>query len=187
MKMKIGLVSGLAFCLGCSSVAAPSAQQTVSEPSASAVAAVRPALVKVAVGQRQPLGQLTDIQGQVVDLQQPNKRKLLIFFATWCGDSKRLMQQLTQSPLLADKELLIVAIGREEQPQTLKEFAAEYKLPLHFIADTDRMLYQQFTDRGIPRVVLVNEQNVVVKTFLGEIPRAIDEIVWPGAQSIMGR
>ena len=181
MKRKFGLFCGLVWCLGCSqsvnTQTVPSvAEQPVLTPTP---AIVRQAMVKVPVGVQQPLQNLTDIDGNLIDLQQPNKRKLMIFFATWCGDSKRLMQQLQTSPLLNDPQLLIVAIGREENQQALQQFKAEFKLPLHFVADPDRTLYQQFTDKGIPRVVLVNEQNLVVKTFLGEIPRAIDEIVWP--------
>lgn len=176
MTLKMGLATVMLCCLGCSSV--------VSQPTAPATkvaehAQGRITLAKVAVGQQQPLQQLVDINGVTIHLQQTEKRKLIIFFATWCGDSKRLMGQLQQSPLLQDKQLLIVAIGREEQPESLRKFAEQYKLPVHFVSDPKRALYQQFTDTGIPRVVLVNEKNVVVKTFLGEIPRAIDEIVWP--------
>ena len=175
MTFKIGVVAALMCCLGCSSVAA---QKTAVTAPAEPVQ-VRQSLAKVAVGQQQPLQQLTDVNGKLINLQQTEKRKLIIFFATWCHDSQRLMSQLQQSPLLNDPQLLIVAIGREEQPAALTKFASEYNLPLHFVSDPDRALYQQFTDTGIPRVVLVNEKNVVVKTFLGEIPRAIDEIVWP--------
>lgn len=175
MTFKIGVVAALMCCLGCSGVAA---QKTAVTAPAEPVQ-VRQSLAKVAVGQQQPLAQLTDVNGKLINLQQTEKRKLIIFFATWCHDSQRLMSQLQQSPLLNDPQLLIVAIGREEQPSALTKFASEYNFPLHFVSDPDRALYQQFTDTGIPRVVLVNEKNVVVKTFLGEIPRAIDEIVWP--------
>ena len=179
MTFKIGVVAAVICCLGCSGVAAQKTAVTApAQPTAEPVQ-VRQSLAKVAVGQQQPLAQLTDVNGTLINLRQPEKRKLIIFFATWCHDSQRLMSQLQQSPLLNDPQLLIVAIGREEQPAALTKFANEYKLPLHFVSDPDRALYQQFTDTGIPRVVLVNEKNVVVKTFLGEIPRAIDEIVWP--------
>ncbi len=179
MRFKIAVVTAVMYCLGCSTVAATKPEGTVLSGKTAESRQVRASLAKVAVGQQQPLQQLTDIKGKVINLQQTEKRKLIIFFATWCHDSQRLMHQLQQSPLLKDPQLLIVAIGREEKPAALTKFADDYELPLHFVSDPDRALYQQFTDTGIPRVVLVNEKNEVVKTFLGEIPRAIDEIVWP--------
>ena len=202
MNMKFIAVIGLLSCFGCSSANGPAPSAVV--PSAVAPSAVAPSTVvpstvatsateqvqpahppvrrsiaKVAVGDVQPLQVLTDIRGRSINLQQADQRKLIIFFATWCSDSKRLMQQLQQSPLLEDPKLLIVAIGREETSDALQDFSAKYRFNFPFVADAERKLYSQFTDQGIPRVVLVNEQNIVVKTFLGEIPRAIDEIVWP--------
>ncbi len=189
MTIKFIAVIGLFSCFGCSSLNGPTPSTVVPSTVAPSTAAnlaaepahppVRRSIAKVAVGDVQPLQALTDIRGRSINLQQADQRKLLIFFATWCSDSKRLMQQLQQSALLADPKLLIVGIGREETSAALQEFSAQYKFNFPFVADPKRELYTQFTDQGIPRVVLVNEQNIVVKTFLGEIPRAIDEIVWP--------
>lgn len=192
MNMKFIAVIGLLSCFGCSSANGPAPSAVAPStlvPSTVATSAteqvqpahppVRRSIAKVAVGDVQPLQVLTDIRGRSINLQQADQRKLIIFFATWCSDSKRLMQQLQQSPLLEDPKLLIVAIGREETSDALQDFSAKYRFNFPFVADAERKLYTQFTDQGIPRVVLVNEQNIVVKTFLGEIPRAIDEIVWP--------
>lgn len=148
---------------------------------AHAAAPPRQTMAKVQVGQLQPLSQLLDINGHAVPLHGTDRRKLLIFFATWCHDSQRLMRQLLDSALLNDPTLLIVAIGRDEQASTLQQFLHDYPLPFPLVADPERQLYRQFTDQGVPRVVLVDTNNRVVKTFLGEMPRAIDEIVWPSA------
>ena len=75
-----------------------------------------------------------------------------------------------------------IAFGRGESIESLKKFRDEYQLPIHFIADPTQHYYQQVTNTGIPRVVLLNAQHQVVKTFLGEIPDAMAEIVWPEVQ-----
>ena len=55
---------------GCSSVAADKTGRPVS-------------LALLAPGALQPLQLLTDIHGQAIRPDQPQQRKLLIFFATW--------------------------------------------------------------------------------------------------------
>ena len=43
----------------------------------------------VSAGQQLPLAQLTSINGEMINLQEQGKRKLVILFATWCSDSQR--------------------------------------------------------------------------------------------------
>jgi peroxiredoxin len=150
---------------GCSSVAADKTE--------------RPASVAVlAPGALQPLQVLTDIQGQPIRLDQPQQRKLLIFFATWCSDSQRAIRQIQASALVQQQDLQIVGIGREETVASLSKFAADYQLSFPLVADPDRQLYQQFTNSGIPRLVLVDQQNRIVRTFLAEIPDVMPELQW---------
>ncbi len=60
-----------------------------------------PSLALLAPGAVQPLQRLTDIHGQTIRLDQPEQRKLLIFFATWCSDSQRAIRQIQASALSA--------------------------------------------------------------------------------------
>lgn len=47
------------------------------------------------------------------------------------------------------------------------------------MTDEKRTIYKQFANAGIPRITLVDENNVIVQTLIGESQRAINEIVWP--------
>ncbi len=153
---------------GCSSVAADKTERPVS-------------LALLAPGALQPLQVLTDIRGQPIRLDQPQQRKLLIFFATWCSDSQRAIRQIQASALVQQQDLQIVGIGREENVASLSKFAADYQVSFPLVADPDRQLYQQFTNSGIPRLVLVDQHNRIVRTFLAEIPDVMPELHWTAA------
>lgn len=170
MKIKIiMLASALQLLSGCVATA---------DPAQPAPAAVRQTEERVKAGETLPLTELTAIDGSKVRIDQPGQRKLLIFFATWCSDSQRAFRHLQASALVQQPDLQIVGIGREENQASLSKFASEYQLKFPLVADPDRALYHQFTNQGIPRLVLVDGNNQVVKTFLGEIPDVTREIQW---------
>lgn len=178
------LVCGLAAC---QSAADLDPQPTAAHPTAVVAAAspaaqpVRVVEERLRVGMKQPFATLVDIDGHTIELAQTGRRTLLVFFATWCHDSQRFMHQLQRSDLVGKTR--IVAFGRGESVEALQRFRAEYKLPIRFVSDPNQTYYQQVTNQGIPRIILLDEQNTVVKTFLGEIPDALAEVQWPSATS----
>ena len=46
------------------------------------------------------------------------------------------------------------------------------------MSDIDRSYYNQVANAGIPRLILLDYNNNVVKTIIGEIPNTIDYLVW---------
>ena len=133
----------------------------------------------VELGQLLPISTLNSYQGETVSVDKIGQRKLVILFATWCSDSQRAFTQILASDLVNDRNLQIVGIGREENTKALAKFKQDYKVTFPLVADPGRAIYKQFANAGIPRIILVDEQNRIVKTIIGEMPRAIDEIVWP--------
>ena len=133
---------------------------------------------RLSAGALQPLPYLQSIDQQTILLQQADQRKLLIFFATWCSDSQRAIKQILASELPKQSDLLIVGIGREETDASLQQFRQQYQVSFPLVADPDKALYQQFTNQGVPRIVLVDGKNRIVKTFLAEIPDVMPELVW---------
>ncbi|WP_244898512.1 TlpA family protein disulfide reductase [Pseudoalteromonas ulvae] len=118
------------------------------------------------------------ISDENIDLNTIEKRKLIVYFATWCHDSQRTMSQIMSSPLASDKHLQIIGIGREENVGNLKKFQQDYQLNFPLVSDQDRHYYNQVANAGIPRLILLDEANEVVKTVIGEMPNAIDHLVW---------
>jgi peroxiredoxin len=133
----------------------------------------------VKVGQTMPLKQVVDYKGAAHQLDQIGKRKLVLLFATWCSDSQRAFKQILASPLASDPNLIIVGIGREDDAEKLAKFEKDYAVKFTLVADPKRDIYKQYANAGIPRIILIDEKNVIVKTLIGESQRAIDEIVWP--------
>lgn len=186
MNLKITLLIGLLPLIpACATVAEAPATVTpagkvspaTTLPTA-AVAPVRQTEQRLKAGDLMPLTTLTSIENQQVSLTQPNQRKLVIFFGTTCHDSQRAFQKIIASPLVHQKDLQIVGIGREENVASLRKFAADYQVKFPLVVDADRAMYHQFTNVGIPRIVLVDENNRIVKSFLGEIPDVLTEIHW---------
>ena len=135
-------------------------------------------LTYVKAGDKVPFTQFVDTQGNNIDLSKSPNNKLLILFATWCHDSQRTIKHLTASDLYLSPTVDIIGIGREEDKQALDKFAKEYELNFALVADTDRSIYNQFANIGIPRLILLDADNNVVKTIIGETENAITEVVW---------
>ncbi|MCG7537465.1 TlpA disulfide reductase family protein [Pseudoalteromonas sp. OOF1S-7] len=120
--------------------------------------------------------QLTNIDGQSIMLARGNK--LIILFATWCSDSQRTLNELKASALLADPGIQIIAIGREEDAETLKAFRDSFGIDFQLVADPDRAIYRQYANKGIPRLIMLDEHNRVVNTLIGEQPGIIKQVRW---------
>jgi len=135
-------------------------------------------LTYVEVGQNMPVLSFSSIEGEAIDLKTSHKPKLVVLFATWCSDSQRFLEQLSHSPLAKQNKVDILAIGREETRQSLHKFRQEFAIDFAMVADEDRSIYKQFANAGIPRVILLDEKNKIVKTLIGEDPNTIDQLIW---------
>ena len=180
MNLRLSLIVSLFPLLpACAALHEPPANATATTPAASvATTPVRQTEERLGTGDLMPLTSLTSIENQPVSLTEPNQRKLVIFFGTTCSDSQRAFKKILASTLVQQKDLQIVGIGREENVESLRKFATEYQVTFPLVVDADRAMYHQFTNVGIPRIVLVDENNRIVKSFLGEIPDVLTEIHW---------
>ena len=132
----------------------------------------------VAAGESFQQRTFTSISGENIDLNTLKKRKLVVYFATWCHDSQRALKQIMASPLAHDESLQIIGIGREENMANLAQFKQAYQINFPLVSDEDRSYYNQVANAGIPRLILLDNKNQVVKTVIGEMPNAIEHLVW---------
>lgn len=132
----------------------------------------------VEVGQTLPMTVFGDIQGQQIVLTDSSNNKLLVLFATWCHDSQRAMKAIMASHLATQTNIDIIGIGREESVESLKNFAAEYQLNFPLVADTDRSIYAQFANAGVPRLILIDGNNTIVKTIIAENEQPLAQVQW---------
>lgn len=132
----------------------------------------------IKVGQVMPLHTVTTIDGQNIDLTNPEKRKLVILFATWCSDSQRAMKALHESDILNQEDLQTVAIARENTVEEIEKFRQERNITIDLVADVDQSIYKQFASAGIPRFIMVDKNNRIVNQVLAEGENQIELIQW---------
>ena len=176
------LVMGGGFCFFLSAcVVSPAhhtSEQPVSVTASGGNVAQQAEHLLVTAGQSMPLKQVTTVDGTLIRLDEIGKKKLLVLFATWCSDSQRAMKALNQSPLLEDNQITLVAIAREQSVAEITKWKTEQNMRIAMVADTDRSIYRLFANSGIPRFILVDENNKVVKTVLAESDNPMALIHW---------
>lgn len=181
MKLSVSLFAVFFPLLSSCANAANDTTQTqvgTAEATVTQAPAVRQVEERLVAGDAMPFSTLISIENQQISIAAPNQRKLVIFFGTTCHDSQRAFQKIIASPLVKQANLQIVGIGRDENVASLRQFALDYQVTFPLVVDADRAMYHQFTNTGIPRIVLVDEHNRIVKSFLGEIPDVLTEIHW---------
>ena len=129
-------------------------------------------------GDTLPIRHITDIEGKTINLDNPEKRKLVILFATWCSDSQRALTALNSSELLKDKDLDIIAIAREETNEVVSTFKKERGFTFNMAEDPNREIYSKFANAGIPRFIMVDKNNIIVNHVIAEGENQLDKIRW---------
>ncbi|PKG81719.1 hypothetical protein CXF85_17250 [Colwellia sp. 75C3] len=132
----------------------------------------------VNTGDSLPIESITTIDGEVIDLQELGKRKLVILFATWCHDSNNLLNALNSSALLDNDDIEIIAIAREEDTETVTAWRDKRGIKVTLAVDNDRSIYKRFASGGIPRLITIGENNKIIKMNLAEGQQQLDKIVW---------
>ncbi len=135
-------------------------------------------LTYVKPGQPMPVTQFTDTQGNRIDLARSDNNKLVVLFATWCHDSQRAIKAIVKRDLANSENIDLIAIGREENKASLDKFAKTYGTNFPLIADENRAIYSQFANAGVPRLILLDGQNRIVKTIIAEGKQPLAEVVW---------
>jgi len=132
----------------------------------------------IITGDQLPISTITTIDGVEMNLHRSDKKKVVVLFATWCTDSNRLMKALNNSTILADKSIEIIAIAREEDENTVKSWRDKRGINIALAVDEDRSIYKKFAGGGIPRIISVDEDNIVIKMNLAEGEAQLNKIVW---------
>lgn len=132
----------------------------------------------IAPGDRLPIDSIVNLDGEIVDLAAPGKRKLVILFATWCKDSNRALKALNTSALLDDESTEVIAIAREETADIVAAWRDEHGIVVPLATDPDRSVFKRFAAAGIPRFITVDTDNRVIAMNLAEVEDPLSLIVW---------
>ncbi len=129
-------------------------------------------------GDSLPIKSIVDVSGNTLSLDNTNKKKLVILFATWCSDSNRALKALNQSHLLNDESIEIIAIAREESDDIVKKWRDKNDIKVPLASDPEREIYQQFAAAGIPRLITVSQDNKIIAMNLAEGENQLQLIQW---------
>jgi thiol-disulfide isomerase/thioredoxin len=114
---------------------------------------------------------LEDLDGNAVDLSQYVGKKpvLLEFWATWCPLCRALEPQLAaaQKQYGSTLEVIVVAVGVNQSPRSVKRHLARHALPGRVVWDGKGAAVRAFSAPGTSYVVLLDAKGRVVYTGSG--------------------
>jgi thiol-disulfide isomerase/thioredoxin len=121
------------------------------------------------VGQAAPVFQLNMLDGTQFNLAARKGRiQVLDFWATWCGPCMQtmpLVDEVLRS--FADKQVDLVAVNLEEQPQAIKSMLERHKLKVPVALDRDGVVAAKYAVTAIPQTVVIDKEGKVVRLFVG--------------------
>lgn len=113
---------------------------------------------------------LQDLDGKAVNLAQYIGKKpvLLEFWATWCPLCKALEPQLAAAKKkFPNVEMIVVAVGVNQNPRSIKRHIAKHALPGRVLWDGDGAAVRAFMAPGTSYVVVLDKTGKVVYTGAG--------------------
>lgn len=119
--------------------------------------------------QNAPLFTVKDIDGHSFTLKNAKGQWLFLhFWATWCGPCRKEIpeiQRLTKSDI--SKKLKIVLVNTGENEDTIFTFLSEFAPDLKTFMDSDGLITESYSPRGLPATYLINPQGKIVYQALG--------------------
>jgi peroxiredoxin len=182
----IGSEGGVAALSGATAGAA--GIETTSDSSTSAtdtsVASAEAVEVGLAVGNRAPEFTTTTIDGEPVALSDfEGDVVLLNFWFTTCEPCRVEMPEFQRAfDAHADDGFTVVAVNREEGPETIRTFAEDYDLDFPLLLDEEGDIQFQYGVTGYPSTFILDRDGVIVWRNFGPISvetiqERIDEVL----------
>ena len=112
-------------------------------------------------------------------LTQKDSKKILVFWATWCGPCKIEMYRFNQA--IKNKELhkeQVIFINMQESVQTIKKFLYKNDFDLTIALDQNSKLSRMFKITSTPTIVYINRMNIVHHVATGLSPLLIFRATW---------
>jgi len=125
------------------------------------------------IGDKLPEFSVQDIHGEELKSQDfTGSVTLLVFFMTTCPDCQRELPMIEQvwTDLKDNPDFRLIAISRAEKADVINRFWKKHQLEMPFYLDPDKKIFSLFANTTIPRIYLVNQENVVTWMAIEEIP-----------------
>jgi len=126
------------------------------------------------VGQPAPDFTLRTVDGKQVSLSQFKGKPVIInFWATWCPPCRLEMPALEEiSRQAADKGFVLLAVDKEEDATTVKNFLTQNHYDYLSVLDLDGSVSTMYQVSGIPTSIFVDANGIVRDMHTGTMPDA---------------
>lgn len=137
----------------------------------------------LAPGDRFPDIVLPTLDGHVTSSTAYHDVPLVVnFWATWCEPCRREMPSLEKLSTLFDpKDLLVIGISADSDPNLAREFSLRYKLTIPMLSDSDQALSNVILRiPAFPVTYLLKRDRTIARVIVGAQdwadPKMVDEI-----------
>ena len=133
-------------------------------------------LWSISVGDRLPDFTVTTSGGETFSTADlANGTAVIIFFNTECEDCRQELPELQKVYDQTRDKTVWIAISREENELSIEKFWQAKGLTIPYSAQTDRKIYQQFANSGIPRLFIASQKAIKAAFDPDKIP-ATDQL-----------
>jgi len=107
-----------------------------------------------------------------------NNVSVIVFFNTDCPDCQNELPVINAAyeSFKSNADFKIIAIAREENADSIKNYWKSHGLSIPYSPQTDRTIYNEFATQRIPRIYISNKENIVISKFFDEEIPAISTL-----------
>lgn len=126
--------------------------------------------VGVEVGKSAPDFELTDLNGDSVQLSDYRGQKVFLnFWASWCPPCRAEMPDVQRLHQENFEDFMIIAVNVGENKTAAADFIRENNLDFKVVLDNDQSVSREYLVRGIPTSYFVDENGVIINKISGVI------------------
>jgi len=117
-------------------------------------------------GKPAPDFQLSDVQGNVVDMTswRSGRPAILFFWATWCPHCRTQLQSLSvQAAAMRSKGIGILLVDVGEKPAGVAAYLEQNHIDLPTLMDVDNEVSRQYRIAGVPTFIFVGGDGMVMR------------------------
>ena len=128
-------------------------------------------------GVKAPIATISSLDGHSISLSQYEGKVVLVnFWATWCGPCRKELPQLESLQREFGGGFVVLAVNKEEPPETVRAFLREMRVGLIVVADTDGSLSSSYGVRVLPTNILIDSKGIVRATSTGYTGRKFNKL-----------
>jgi thiol-disulfide isomerase/thioredoxin len=126
--------------------------------------------VGVEVGKSAPDFELTDLNGDSVQLSDYRGQKVFLnFWASWCPPCRAEMPDVQRLYEEDFEDFRIIAVNVGENKAVASEFIMKNNLDFEVILDNEKEVSREYLVRGIPTSYFLDENGVIINKISGVI------------------